>query len=183
MADDPLHTLWDTHFLGVQCVQQWADFLLWEKALNNHRELKCMVELGTGRGGFSLYLLLQCVQRGMWFESWDTAPVPAVHTTVGGALGMEKHVRTGDIFGAGREAMAATLGNSTNHPLLLFCDNGNKPREFAEFVPLLRPGDLVAVHDWGTEMNPPDIPDGLVIDHMAELADRLGAMTRFFVRV
>ena len=43
--------------------------------------------------------------------------------------------------------------------ILVFCDNGNKPVEFNSIIPYLEKGDIIAVHDWGTEFNPPDVHD------------------------
>ena len=48
------------------------------------------------------------------------------------------------------------MADPQNHPLLLFCDAGNKPQEFQTFVPQLTAGDIVAVHDWGTEFGEGD---------------------------
>ena len=43
-------------------------------------------------------------------------------------------------------------------PALLLCDNGNKPAEVKKYCELLRPGDLLTVHDFGTEFLESDIP-------------------------
>lgn len=57
------------------------------------------------------------------------------------------------------------LGNYNNDEnllwgnVLVFCDNGNKPVEFNSIIPYLERGDIIAVHDWGTEFNPPDVYD------------------------
>ena len=56
------------------------------------------------------------------------------------------------------------LGNYTEENpswgnVLVFCDNGNKPVEFNSIIPYLERGDIIAVHDWGTEFNPPDVHD------------------------
>jgi len=40
---------------------------------------------------------------------------------------------------------------------LLFCDNGDKKREINLFGPLLKPGDVLAAHDFGTEWKLKDV--------------------------
>ena len=34
---------------------------------------------------------------------------------------------------------------------LFYLDNGDKPRELAAYSKIARPGDLLVMHDWGTE--------------------------------
>ena len=40
---------------------------------------------------------------------------------------------------------------------LIFCDGGNKIKEFAMYAPLLKSGDRIAVHDWNLEIAYPNI--------------------------
>lgn len=44
------------------------------------------------------------------------------------------------------------------HPCLLYCDNGNKPKEVAFYGPILTPGDVLGVHDMTTEIQESDLP-------------------------
>jgi hypothetical protein len=45
------------------------------------------------------------------------------------------------------------LFDEVPRPALVFVDGGNKQLEFALAVPLLRSGDLIGVHDVGTEFH------------------------------
>lgn len=125
-------------FLGTNCSQSWADLQLWEMLLNEHPELRSIVELGTGEAGFSRYLHLQAEARGLCFHTFDR-------------IRMDRHRQSGfhklDIF-----ANPAKVAARLRHPGVLFCDNGDKIREVQVFGPFLEPGDLLAVHDWGTEI-------------------------------
>lgn len=131
-------------FLGRNCSQSWADFHLWERLLNAHPELRSIVELGTGEAGFSRYLYLQARARGLAFATFDR-------------VRMEGNEQRGfeqiDVF-EHPEKVVARLRS----PTVLFCDNGDKPREVQLFAPLLHPGDLMVVHDFGTEFWPRHIP-------------------------
>jgi cephalosporin hydroxylase len=137
---DPLRTFEST-FAGVPAAQYWSDFCLWEHLLNWSRPAS-IVELGTGRGGMALYLATQAQLRGLHFATHDHAPplvrVPAI----------EPFFREGDVL---REPERVVLDPK---PLVLFCDDGDKPREIETFAPRLEAGDLLAVHNWGVEVGP-----------------------------
>ena len=65
-------------------------------------------------------------------------------------------------------------------PCVVFCDNGNKPREMQEYSREIRsPESLLVVHDWNVEFMPDDVPDG-VVEVYGDLCDELGSLTRVF---
>lgn len=186
---DRCRYLWDTWFLGRQAVQYWSDFLVWEQFLTCQTEIEIrrVIELGSGNGAFSLFLLLQCVQRGMAFDTFDLTVTAAADTPVGRLLGLAKCCWAGDLWLDDCAAVKHVLANS-EHPLLLFCDNGDKPREFRTFVPLLRPGDLIAVHDWGVEFSDASIDAtpglrNLVQEIFVAESTAIGTLTRFYRRI
>lgn len=182
--EDALRAIWaKPTFLGVRAAQAWSDFYNWERFLNAH-PVGAIVELGTWAGGFSLFLLLQCIQRGAKFATFDTAPCPAWPTPVSKLLGLEGVSYTEDIFAGGGHHVRRLLAQLPG-PVLLFCDNGNKPREFQHFVPMLQPGDFAAVHDWGTEFNQPDVDPvaGLVEPVWVAESEAVGTVTRWYRRV
>jgi len=51
-----------------------------------------------------------------------------------------------------KDVLAASDG-----PAFVFCDNGNKPREFELYSQVIRSGDLIAAHDYATEIGPADL--------------------------
>lgn len=154
-------------FAGVPAAQWWCDFILWEALLNSHQETRGIVELGTWKGGFSLFLAAQARERRIEFRTYDaTAPDREI----------PGFVRL-DIF-AEPEVVGAHL--RTVEPCILFCDNGNKPRELRTFPPYLtHPESLVVVHDWMTEVMPEDVPGALEMVY-GDLCDLLGSMSRVF---
>lgn len=155
-------------FLGVNCSQTWADLLLWERLFNAHPELRSVVELGTGEGGFSRYLALQAEARGLAFATFDHIHMPT-HNVEG--------FRCLDIFSEPDTVAACFLP-----PTLLFCDNGEKAREVAVFAPLLQVGDIVVAHDWNTEIFAKDIPLSIVPIHDEWYAE-LRSRSRVFAKV
>ena len=155
-----------TSFGGIRCGQIVADWYLWELVLNERRDLKAIVEIGTWEGGFSRYLKAQADARGMDFRTYD-AVVPEVPPPGFERLDVFAYPLAVAEFFHGRE------------PLALLCDGGNKPRELKTFSELLEAGSVVVAHDWMTETMPADVPDSLRPVYEA-CCDRLGSMSRVF---
>jgi len=135
--------------------QYWADLPLWEMLLNEHRDIKTIVEMGAGDGGLTLFLKVQCVARGLQFRSIDRNRPGALDTRLAQTLELPADFVQSDFWKSKR--LSRWLINQRLKPLLLFVDGGNKSRELAHFGPMLAPGDYVGVHDYGTEFLPDDI--------------------------
>lgn len=135
-------------FMGLTMQQYWMDLYLWETFFNNY-DVRTLVELGTGHGGMSLFLAMQSRQRGIDYLTLDNirSIQPSDLTTL---FELEARYHCTDIFGDGRGYVENYL-KEKRHPAMIFFDNGNKPREWQLYAPLLVKGDFCAVHDWGTE--------------------------------
>lgn len=152
-------------FGGVQAAQILADYWLWEALLNVAQgTVSGIVELGTGKGGFSLFLAAQAQQRDLFFRTYDIAE-PACR--VPGFVRLDIYARAEEIG----EHLAR------HDPVILFCDGGNKPREVRTFSTYLSPASMIVVHDWGTEMLETDVPYFLEED-FGSLCDSVGSMSR-----
>ena len=153
-------------FGGIKAAQIWADFFLWEGLLNDQR-FHAIIELGTWQAGFSWWLWAQTQARKQSFWTFD-AIVPDNPPP-----GFTKL----DVFA---EVASITTIFRQVEPLVLFCDNGNKPREIQTFAPLLKHEDsLIVVHDWETEIGPDDIPD--TVEMVAgSFCDDIRSMSRVF---
>jgi hypothetical protein len=157
--------------------QCWADLALWEKFLNKF-PIKSLIELGTGYCGMSTYLLLQGIQRDIKFLTFDIRESSKLNLPLSKFLGLKDHFAKADVF-ADKDKVVYAI-NHTPKPLLLFCDNGDKPKEFKMFVPLLASGDYVAVHDWPQEIKEEDV-DGFSIEPvMKEECEKWASTTRFW---
>jgi hypothetical protein len=161
------HTFHGVSFAHVTVGQHWADFVLWETVLNENPGLRGIVEFGTGAGGFSIWLNAQCQARGMFFRTYDTAKPGRV---VPGFVQQ-------DILKQHRD-----IGHhiARHEPLLLFCDNGDKPLELKLYTPHIQhPASLVMVHDWNQELSERDVP--LELEMVYEpFCQELGSITRVF---
>lgn len=166
-SPDRWHTFAGVSFGGIACAQYWCDFVLWEAVLNERPQTRGIVELGTWQGGFSLFLAAQARARRIAFSTFDATP-PDRH--------IPGFVRL-DVF-----AEPTVVGARCRQlePVILFCDNGNKPRELRTFPQYLEhPESLVIVHDWGTEVMPEDVPDTLE-EVWGDFCDDLGSLSRIF---
>ena len=144
---DWARNLWNTKFLNVPAIQFHVDLLVYERLFNAY-PLHGVIELGAAAGGLSLYFLLQCLQRE-WplFATFDRVWPGACDTPLGQLLDMPSYCHIGDLWGGMQSEVIGLLQNA-DHPIMLLCDNGAKPREFQTFVPHTRRGDVIAVHDW-----------------------------------
>lgn len=146
---DACHEL-ETSYCGVTAHQWWADYLVWEKLLNAHSEIEAIVEIGTGIGGFALYLQHQALRRGMDFRTFDIEPPQTL---------IQGFVRA-DVFES-----PTSVEELLDRPAILHCDGPNKPREIATFTPALCRASLAVVHDYGTAFLDKDIPPWMVPVH------------------
>ncbi len=135
--------------------QYWMDLFLWEKFLNEH-DIKQLIEFGTGHGGMSTFLKLQCVQRGIHFMTFDNISSVPMGSPIPAAIDLKGSFLQRDVFSDDTQNLVANTLAERGHPACVFFDNGNKPREWKVFAPLLAVGDYLVVHDWETEFKAGD---------------------------
>lgn len=156
-----------TSFGDIPMAQIWADLYLWEAVLNENKQLRAIFEIGTWEGGFSWWLWAQTQARRMHFRTYD-AVVPKQRAP---------NFMRSDVFA---DSTQLALKFQDYEPCVVFCDNGNKPRELKTFASELRdPKSLLIVHDWGTEILPEDVPNSLEMVY-GDFCDEIGSMTRVF---
>lgn len=151
---------------GRDVMQYPHDLEAWLEFLAGH-EVSAIVELGTCTGGMSLWLADHAGCRVLTFDRYEPEPFPDDRVVF----------EQLDVFNDGLVVAARMRG--LPRPLLLYCDNGDKPREVLAFTPLLRPGDFLAVHDFGQEIHASDIPS-MLADVSGPAAGR--SLTRFYRR-
>jgi cephalosporin hydroxylase len=148
-------------FAGVKISQYWDDLFIWEQFFNEH-EIKTFIELGTDEGGMSLYLAMQCIQRNVHFHTFDHQSYVNFDSPLARIFGLKNAFHFVDLFSEEGAAQVQQIIDSFPHPLAIFFDNGNKPREWNIFVPMTHKGDYCIVHDWQDEFMPVDIADSPV---------------------
>jgi hypothetical protein len=154
MAYQRTHDVFGSRFCGMEMAQYWADLPLWENFLNEHSDVAALIEMGTYKTGMSVFLKVQCMARKMRFWTFDRRRPTEMDSPICQALALREDFVLGDFLGERKDKLIGLLAWEEIKPLLLYVDGGNKPLEFATFVPYLAPGDYVAVHDYGTEFKP-----------------------------
>lgn len=157
-------------FVGMEMSQEWADIGIWE-AFFRENPVKTMIELGTDNGGLTLYFALQGYQRKMYFHTFDNQKWIDFTQGLPKYLKLESVFHHVDLFSEEGQNQVIQLIKTLPHPMAIFFDNGDKPREWKMFAPLLFPGDFAIVHDWGTEFTQKDIGDVKVKRIMTKLSD------------
>lgn len=177
---DPLRSYMHNWFLGVHVKQFFIEFLAWEKFFLKCGPLKRIVELGAGQGGFSFYLFLHAVRRKATFDTWDIVPIHVENTHWGKEFGFSDCCHQGNLIKD--DQVIEEIRNLVSLPgkTLLFCDNGHKITEVKLYVPSLKPGDYLAVHDWEHEIFPKNLEGLPLKEYEIEHIEELGCWTRFF---
>jgi cephalosporin hydroxylase len=171
-------------FMGLPLSQEWADIAIWETFFNEF-PAKSFIELGTGNGGMSVFFALQCYQRDIQFVSFDNQKWINYSFGIPKILRMQDGFFHMDIF---REGLGVVEGaiKTLSRPLVVFFDNGDKPREWKTFAPLTRPGDFLAVHDFGVEFRERDIGDvpvERILTAECDARPQTGYKTMWFKRI
>ncbi len=124
--------------------QSDEDFMAWTNFFDKYKP-KAILELGTGDGAFSRWLN----KRVEWFftvdykEPENLEPPPGFNKL--------------NIFESQEEIKNVIF--DAPEPLVLYCDNGDKPREVELFSPFLGPRDYLATHDYQIEIMRDDVPE------------------------
>jgi len=171
----------NTTFLRLSMLQEWRDIGIWEKFLNVY-PIRTIVEIGTWQGAFSIILLLQCVQRNIKFFTFDVRRAKGLDSPAAIRVGLRDHFLQGDIFVD--ERFKGILADESLHPMLVYCDGGDKPKEFKFVVPLLQQGDIVVAHDWDREFLPHNVEPvaDMVEPIFVNECENIGSLTRFWER-
>ena len=126
----------------------------------NAKNIKGIIELGTGSGALTTYLGLWGARMGVPVYSFDF--IDHAHKGGSGPIFQRLGItyRQEDIFK--NEESIKNLMAFLN-PVYLVCDNGNKVKEFNLFAPFLASGSIISVHDWSTKIRIEDIAETIML--------------------
>lgn len=167
-------------FLGRKLSQTPKAIWLWEQVLTKYN-FKRIIDIGTWRGNLSFYLYLFCLARDAEFHTFDVREKWQFdYPDLKKELGFPSHFYGMDIFKNIEKIKEFIQKEGIT---ILYCDDGEKTREFNTFAPFLKTGDVIAVHDWKTEVSPESIEKTKTDYGFKEIfvkeCDEEG-MTRFF---
>jgi predicted O-methyltransferase YrrM len=139
---------WFTEFAGVTMSSNYYTFHLMSVVMRENWQIAGIMELGTYWGTMAIHLGLLGMRYGIPVTTFDIEDLLEPGTKkILDALRVQRNV--GDIFEPTRQTQIKEMMGS--FPIYLIIDNGNKAKEFKEFVPMLKSGSVVSVHDYGTE--------------------------------
>lgn len=137
---------------GLPMCQNRAAIPTWSFAMERLPPAR-IIEIGTFAGGFATALALHASQIGAPLITYDLAIPNEKLQPLAESLGVR--FRVGDMWTPELTNEIIQYIQSPGTTFLL-CDGGNKPREMETFAPYLKPGDVIASHDYA----PPDGPRG-----------------------
>jgi len=153
MSHKGFKTSWYSHFLGIRMQHGYSLYQQLDELLRKDQNIQRFVEIGTGGGALSVFLALHAVQRDTHLLTYDIQQRGHLYKTdkVFNRLGVE--FVEADAF----DHVDDIVAHVDNKPTLMFCDGGDKRKELVTFAPLLPTGSIVAVHDYGDEIESKDV--------------------------
>lgn len=129
----------ESHYQGVKMQQQPEALAEIEKILRSERPSR-VIELGTGHGGFALFLRDVCASIGCEFSTHDVrAPADEVR----------QHLPFVELDFHRAEGVARLVPQiGSPGKTILIVDGGDKPLEFNTYAEHLKLGDLLLAHDY-----------------------------------
>jgi hypothetical protein len=137
----------DSTFIGGRCDQPFTAFYVWEKFFIEHgKDIKRFVEFGCDRGHTSVYFSLWCIKLGSKFVGYDKRNIRFYkRSPIQKLVNLAENMRIGN--GYKRVKQIRKLVQRPGKTVI-FTDCIDKPWEFKTFAPMLKPGDILAIHDW-----------------------------------
>lgn len=117
-----------------------------EWVLTDNKDIKRIVELGTGNGALTLFFGLHMSMRAGKVLTFDIKKlmVPEWHD-----LAKRLNITFEKRNAFAPETVERVRSFIRDGRALIFCDNGDKKKEFPLYTRILKKNDLIMAHDWG----------------------------------
>ena len=143
---------WGTLFAGIPMNCNYYVFHQISRILAENPQIKSICEIGQCTGSMTIYLALEAVRKKIPCHSWDiTRQITPETEVILNSLHVRSHYM--DVF-AYKENIISMINTE---PVYLICDGGDKKREAEMFVPHLKSGSIVSIHDYGREVFDADL--------------------------
>lgn len=134
---------WYGTFLGIRQSHAYWMYKVIDDVLNENKQIKGIIEIGTGRGALSIFLGLECYERELKpLLTYDILPFKK-EPKLFKLLGIRFINRS-----CYHEDSLREMNEYINGPILFFSDNGNKLRDFKHFIKLIPKDSVFVSHDW-----------------------------------
>ena len=138
---------WHTSFIGQLMQHNYWLYKIVDNVMKE-REIHSIIEIGTGHGALTSVFGLWGLKKNIPVLSIDHNP-----SLYDKELLTKLNVRllVGDEFS--EEIKQEILKTVNDKPTWIYCDGGNKMKEFLTFAPLIPRGSIISAHDLGVEFD------------------------------
>lgn len=140
---------WFTQFCGIEMSSNYYTFHIFSEIIKHNPQITKIVEFGTHTGSMSIVLGLLGVLNKKPVVTYDITQATESNARELLVKNLNVLCEKQDIHDW--EIRKQIVKDHFNEPIYLLCDNGNKRDEFFAFVPQLKSGSVVSVHDYGVE--------------------------------
>lgn len=139
--------------MGIPISQSWYDIGGIFRVIQEF-EIKVFIELGAAHGGLSAMLAARATTN----EDFHYIGYEVTHNLYDTRAKrfLDGINRASYVLRDIRNFVPIHIFNELEGRLLVFCDNGHKPAEFAIYCKLIKPGDFIMAHDYPTEIKDED---------------------------
>jgi len=170
-------------FLGGLCAQPFTALFAWERFLAP-LDFARFIEIGMGYGNTSMFFLMHCLNKDAQYIGYEKSKAAGkANSVMKRLLDLAAHRRTQNFY---NPAVMKSIRHMIHQPgtSIIFCDGFDKPYEFAEFAKALKPGDYIAVHDWGRASYQEWLQDAIDVNLLTPVDpdawDALNSITRLW---
>jgi len=142
-----IFTTANSTFAGTEIAQTWSALFAFERIFQEYKP-DIIIEIGTYLGALTHFFSLHCLN----VYSYDN-----LNRKIKKYSNINYIVK--DVFDTQTITEISNLISSLNKKILLFCDGGNKAKEFNIYAPYIKKGDLIFVHDWTLAIKIDDIKE------------------------
>lgn len=147
-------------YMGGGMSQNCFAIPILEYYIDTHR-FEYIVEIGTQKGALSTYFAnMAAITERFYFDTFELNPDRDYYSRFNEGCGhwLDKLSKVspfincyqGDSFS--QQVIDHIKLNVSDKKTFIFCDGGDKAKEFEIYSEILKPGDCIAVHDWMTEL-------------------------------
>ncbi len=172
---------WHTNFIGQRMQHNYWLYNIVDKIILDNPQISSIIEIGTGYGALTTVFGLWGIKNDISVLTIDKQNIH--NEKIFSKLNIE--YLQDDEFGPTVEKRILEVIN--NKPTWIYCDGGNKVKEFQKFASLIPPTSIISAHDLGVEFREeidaaPLIPN-TVIPYKKEYWMDLNVQLAIFKRV
>lgn len=141
--------------VGIPIAHSWLDVGAILKIIQDYK-IHSFIEIGVDSGGLAALIIVYGANVGnLIYTGVEIKQMTNPHITVqsGSIYSMI------DVFSEEGYQLLSSIIDKSVPPRFIYCDNGDKVREFEQVAPLIEAGDYIACHDFGNEFDLTDFSD------------------------